>query len=57
MADLQNAAEHPIDGYHRFKFSKQNIEALDAKVADIINDEIMEEYKIPTASRLNANHD
>jgi S1-C subfamily serine protease len=57
MADLQKAAQHPVDGYHRFKFLEQNIEALDAEVAEVINDEIMEEYNIPAASRLNANHD
>lgn len=57
MADLQAAAESPVDGYHRFTFSEQIIEALDADIADMINDEIMEEYNIPTASRLNTKQD
>lgn len=52
MHDLQAALQNPIDGFHRFKFSNDRIEALDAENATAIDQELMEAYQIPATSRI-----
>lgn len=52
MNDLKAALENPRDGFHRFKFSNHQIEALAVENAAIIDQELMEVYQIPATSRI-----
>ncbi|NQY31879.1 MAG: trypsin-like peptidase domain-containing protein [Coraliomargarita sp.] len=57
IQDLADALEKRSDDFHRFNFLSGREEALNVTAAAAANAELLKQYNIPSAQRLEVNHD